>query len=85
MKKAIIRSKFSESNNWLAAKLQFHPKKHIMKSINKKILLVLTFFIICGSIRGQYFDKAFRKMVEAFESRAAALYGSSSSSAQSVA
>jgi coenzyme Q-binding protein COQ10 len=36
-------------------------------------------------IAGQYFDKAFRKMVEAFESRAAALYGSSSSSAQSVA
>lgn len=36
-------------------------------------------------IAGQYFDKAFRKMVEAFETRAAALYGSSSSSAQSVA
>ncbi|HZU62327.1 MAG TPA: type II toxin-antitoxin system RatA family toxin [Novosphingobium sp.] len=26
-------------------------------------------------IAGQYFDKAFRKMVEAFEARAAALYG----------
>ena len=36
-------------------------------------------------IAGQYFDKAFRKMVAAFETRAAALYGSSSSSAQSVA
>jgi coenzyme Q-binding protein COQ10 len=36
-------------------------------------------------IAGQYFDKAFRKMVEAFETRAAALYGNSSSSAQSVA
>ncbi len=36
-------------------------------------------------IAGQYFDRAFRKMVEAFETRAAALYGSSSSSAQSVA
>ena len=36
-------------------------------------------------IAGQYFDKAFRKMVEAFEKRAAALYGNSSSSAQSVA
>ncbi len=36
-------------------------------------------------IAGQYFDKAFRKMVEAFEKRAAVLYGSSSSSAQSVA
>lgn len=36
-------------------------------------------------IAGQYFDKAFRKMVEAFETRAAALYGSSRSSAQSVA
>jgi coenzyme Q-binding protein COQ10 len=36
-------------------------------------------------IAGQYFDKAFRKMVEAFETRAAQLYGNSSSSAQSVA
>jgi coenzyme Q-binding protein COQ10 len=36
-------------------------------------------------IAGQYFDRAFRKMVEAFETRAAALYGSNSSSAQSVA
>lgn len=36
-------------------------------------------------IAGQYFDKAFRKMVEAFEKRAAVLYGNSSSSAQSVA
>ena len=36
-------------------------------------------------IAGQYFDRAFRKMVEAFEIRAAALYGRSSSSAQSVA
>lgn len=36
-------------------------------------------------IAGQYFDKAFRKMVEAFEKRAAALYGTSSSSAQIVA
>ena len=36
-------------------------------------------------IAGQYFDRAFRKMVSAFEERAAALYGSSSSSATSVA
>jgi coenzyme Q-binding protein COQ10 len=36
-------------------------------------------------IAGQYFDRAFRKMVEAFEDRAAQLYGNSSSSAQSVA
>jgi coenzyme Q-binding protein COQ10 len=36
-------------------------------------------------IAGQYFDKAFRKMVEAFETRAAQLYGSSNSSAHSVA
>lgn len=36
-------------------------------------------------IAGQYFDKAFRKMVEAFETRAAQLYGSNNSSAQSVA
>ena len=37
------------------------------------------------ALAGQYFDRAFRKMVEAFEARAATLYGSSSSSAQSVA
>jgi coenzyme Q-binding protein COQ10 len=36
-------------------------------------------------IAGQYFDKAFRKMVEAFENRAAQLYGSSNSSAHNVA
>lgn len=37
------------------------------------------------ALAGQYFDRAFRKMVAAFEARAEALYGSSSSSAQSVA
>lgn len=37
------------------------------------------------ALAGQYFDRAFRKMVSAFEERAAQLYGSSSSSAQSVA
>jgi hypothetical protein len=58
MKKVIIKSKFSESSNWKEAKSQFHPNIHNMKSINKKILLALAFFIICGSIRGQYFDKA---------------------------
>ncbi|MGB3739040.1 MAG: type II toxin-antitoxin system RatA family toxin [Pontixanthobacter sp.] len=36
-------------------------------------------------IAGQYFDRAFRKMVAAFEARADALYGNSSSSAHSVA
>ena len=36
-------------------------------------------------IAGQYFDRAFRKMVSAFEDRAAVLYGSSNSSATSVA
>lgn len=36
-------------------------------------------------LAGQYFDRAFRKMVEAFERRAGALYGSSSSSAISAA
>lgn len=36
-------------------------------------------------LAGQYFDKAFRKMVGAFETRAQALYGSSSSSATSAA
>jgi len=36
-------------------------------------------------LAGQYFDRAFRKMVAAFEQRADELYGSSSSSAQSVA
>ena len=37
------------------------------------------------TLAGQYIDRAFRKMVAAFETRAADLYGSSSSSAQSVA
>lgn len=37
------------------------------------------------ALAGQYFDRAFRKMVNAFEERANALYGSSSSSATSVA
>lgn len=36
-------------------------------------------------LAGQYLDKAFRKMVAAFEVRAQQLYGSSSSSATSVA
>lgn len=36
-------------------------------------------------LAGQYFDRAFRKMVAAFEARAAELYGSSSSSATSTA
>jgi coenzyme Q-binding protein COQ10 len=36
-------------------------------------------------LAGQYFDRAFRKMVAAFEARAAVLYGSSSSSATSAA
>ncbi len=37
------------------------------------------------ALAGQYFDRAFRKMVEAFEQRAADLYGSNNSSAQIVA
>ncbi|MGE8140825.1 type II toxin-antitoxin system RatA family toxin [Novosphingobium sp. NPDC080210] len=36
-------------------------------------------------LAGQYFDRAFRKMVTAFEERADKLYGSSSSSATSAA
>jgi coenzyme Q-binding protein COQ10 len=36
-------------------------------------------------LAGSYFDRAFHKMVAAFEARADVLYGSSSSSAQSVA
>lgn len=36
-------------------------------------------------LAGQYFDRAFRKMVTAFEERANRLYGSSSSSATSAA
>lgn len=36
-------------------------------------------------LAGQYFDRAFRKMVGAFEQRAAELYGKSSPSATSVA
>lgn len=37
------------------------------------------------ALAGQYFDRAFRKMVAAFETRAEELYGSSNSSATSVA
>lgn len=37
------------------------------------------------ALAGQYFDRAFRKMVSAFEQRANALYGNSNSSAQIVA
>ena len=37
------------------------------------------------ALAGQYFDRAFHKMVTAFETRAAEVYGSRSSSAQSVA
>ncbi len=36
-------------------------------------------------LAGSYFDRAFHKMVAAFEARADALYGNSSSSATSVA
>lgn len=36
-------------------------------------------------LAGQYFDRAFRKLVTAFEERADALYGNNSSSAQTVA
>ena len=36
-------------------------------------------------LAGSYFDRAFHKMVAAFEARADELYGNSSSSAQSVA
>ncbi len=36
-------------------------------------------------LAGQYFDRAFRRMVNAFEARAEVLYGSSSSNATSVA
>jgi coenzyme Q-binding protein COQ10 len=36
-------------------------------------------------LAGQYFDRAFRKMVVAFEKRAGELYGSNSSSATSAA
>ena len=36
-------------------------------------------------LAGQYFERAFRKMVAAFEKRAEELYGSNSSSATSVA
>ncbi|MXO90283.1 type II toxin-antitoxin system RatA family toxin [Pontixanthobacter aquaemixtae] len=37
------------------------------------------------ALAGQYFDRAFRKMVAAFEARADDLYGSSNSSAHNVA
>ena len=41
--------------------------------------------VMFETLAGQYIDKAFRKMVDAFEARAAQLYGSSSSSATNVA
>ncbi len=37
------------------------------------------------ALAGQYFDRAFRKMVAAFETRAEQLYGSNNSSADNVA
>lgn len=37
------------------------------------------------ALAGQYFDRAFRKMVAAFEKRAGDLYGNSNSSAHNVA
>jgi coenzyme Q-binding protein COQ10 len=37
------------------------------------------------ALAGQYFDRAFRRMVSAFEERAGKLYGSSSSNATSAA
>lgn len=37
------------------------------------------------ALAGQFIDRAFRKMVEAFEARAGQLYGSNNSSAHSVA
>ena len=37
------------------------------------------------ALAGQYFERAFRKMVDAFETRAEVLYGSSNSSATSIA
>ena len=41
--------------------------------------------IIFEKLAGQFMDRAFRKMVTAFEERASVLYGSNSSSATSVA
>lgn len=41
--------------------------------------------ILFEKLAGQYFDRAFRKMVAAFEMRAEQLYGSKSSSATSAA
>lgn len=41
--------------------------------------------ILFEKLAGQYFDRAFRKMVAAFETRAEDLYGSSNSSATSAA
>jgi coenzyme Q-binding protein COQ10 len=40
---------------------------------------------IFEALAGQYFDRAFRRMVAAFEARADELYGNSKSSATSVA
>lgn len=41
--------------------------------------------VVFEALAGQYFDRAFRKMVSAFEARADQLYGNNSSSATSAA
>jgi coenzyme Q-binding protein COQ10 len=41
--------------------------------------------VLFEKLAGQFFDRAFRKLVAAFEARAAELYGNSSSSATSAA
>ena len=41
--------------------------------------------VVFEALAGSYFERAFRKMVSAFEKRAYALYGNNSSSAASVA
>ena len=66
-------------NSW-----QFHPREDGGCDID--FCVEFTFKNrVFEKLAGQYFDRAFRKMVTAFEARAAELYGSNSSSAHSVA
>jgi coenzyme Q-binding protein COQ10 len=65
-------------NRWL-----FHPRED---GCEVEFSVSFTFSNrMFEALAGQYFDRAFRKMVSAFETRAAQLYGSSSSSATSAA
>ena len=66
-------------NLWL-----FHPQGESACEIEFRVEFRFR-NVLFEKLAGQYIDRAFRKMVSAFEERAAQLYGSSNSSATSVA